>query len=139
MTRPLLVLGTTNRKKGQELAELLSDLPLDVKTLGDFPEAPQVLEDGQTFADNAAKKASELARALKSWVLGEDSGICVDALGGRPGVYSARYAGPAAGDEANNRKLLAELRETPDEKRTASYVCTMAVSDPSGQIRAEAE
>ena len=139
MTRPLLVLGTTNRKKGQELAELLSDLPLDLKTLGDFPEAPQVLEDGQTFADNAAKKASELARALKSWVLGEDSGICVDALGGRPGVYSARYAGPAAGDEANNRKLLAELRETPDENRTASYVCTMAVSDPSGQIRAEAE
>src|SRR3989304_7589829 len=111
MTRPLLVLGTTNRKKGQELAELLSDLPLDLKTLGDFPEAPQVLEDGQTFADNAAKKASELARALKSWVLGEDSGICVDALGGRPGVYTARNVGLSACAQDNNRNLLARLRE----------------------------
>jgi len=63
MTRPLLVLGTTNRKKGQELAELLSDLPLDLKTLGDFPEAPQVLEDAQTFADNAAKSAEQIAAA----------------------------------------------------------------------------
>lgn len=137
MTR--LVLGTTNRKKAQELADLLCGLPIELKTLADFPNPPAVTEDGQTFADNARKKASQLATALNSWVLAEDSGICVDALAGRPGVYSARYAGPAATDDANNRKLLTELGDTPDDQRTAYYVCTLAVADPTGRIRAEAE
>lgn len=133
----LLVLGTHNQKKRGELAELLAPLGIELKTLADFPDAIEVAEVGQTFADNARLKASEQAVHLGHWVLGEDSGLSVDALGGAPGVYSARYAGPGATDEANNRRLLEELGDLPLEKRTAQYVCHLAVADPSGEIRAE--
>src|SRR5438552_695985 len=105
----ILVLGTRNAKKRQEIEEILGDLGLDLRDLGQFPEAPEVIEDGATFEDNAKKKASELARALHHWVLGEDSGLVVPALGGRPGVFSARYAGQQGDDAANNARLLAEL------------------------------
>lgn len=134
-----LVLGTRNRKKAGELRELLAELPLEIKTLADYPNAPEVEEDGETFAENARKKAREQAVALETWVLGEDSGLVVDALEGRPGVYSARYAGPKATDEQNNRKLLEELGNLPLAKRTAHYVCSVAVADATGVIRAEAE
>lgn len=133
------ILGTRNPKKAAELRELLAGLPLEIKTLADFPDAPDVEEDGATFAENASKKAREQARALGAWVLGEDSGLVVDALDGRPGVYSARYAGPDATDGENNRKLLEALGTTPLAKRTAHYVCCAAVADPEGEIRAEAE
>lgn len=136
---PSLVLGTRNRKKKQELADLLAGLRLELKSLDQFPDAPEVIEDGATFADNARKKASELAAALETWVLGEDSGLAVDALDGRPGVFSARYAGAESSDAENNRKLLEELAAVPLPKRTAQYVCYAAVADPSGRIRAEAE
>jgi XTP/dITP diphosphohydrolase len=135
---PTLVLGTANRKKAQELRELLSNVGLELKTLADFPEAPAVEETGDSFAANAALKAAQQARHLQHWVLGEDSGIVVDSLGGRPGIYSARYAGPQATDEANNQRLLEELGDTPLERRTAHYECQMALADPSGKIRAEA-
>ena len=135
----VLVLGTANRKKGLELAELVAPLGLEVRTLADFPEAIQVEETGETFAANAALKAVEQARHLKRWVLADDSGLAVDALGGAPGVYSARYAGPEASDEDNNRRLLAELAGLPPERRTAHYVCHATLADPSGAIRAEAE
>lgn len=134
-----LVLGTRNRKKAGELRELLAELPLEIKTLADYPNAPEVEEDGETFAENARKKAREQAVALETWVLGEDSGLAVDALEGRPGVYSARYAGPEATDEQNNRKLLEELGDLPLAKRTAHYVCCVAVADPTGAIRVETE
>lgn len=136
---PLLILGTRNRKKAEELEALLGGLPLVLKTLADYPAAPEVEEDGTTFADNARKKARELAVALGTWVLGEDSGLVVDALNGRPGVYSARYAGPDATDEANNRKLLDGLQNIPFAKRTAHYVCSVAVADSTGKIRVETE
>jgi XTP/dITP diphosphohydrolase len=138
-TAPVLVLGTRNRKKGLELLDLLRPLGVEVRTLADYPDAIEVVEDGDTFTANAAKKATEQARYLGQWVLGEDSGLCVDALGGAPGVYSARYAGPEAADEANNQRLLRELEGTPLERRTAHYVCHAELSDPHGNIRATAE
>src|SRR5262249_6454898 len=85
------------------------------------------------------KKASELARALNQWVLGEDSGLVVPGLNGRPGVYSARYAGKQGDDAANNTRLLAELAPLPDDRRAAYYVCTAALADPSGEVRAVVE
>jgi XTP/dITP diphosphohydrolase len=138
-TSPVLVLGTANRKKGLELAELVAPLGLQVRTLADFPDAIGVAETGETFAANAALKAVEQAKHLRQWVLADDSGLAVDALGGAPGVYSARYAGPDATDADNNRRLLAELADVPLERRTAHYVCHATLADPSGAIRAEAE
>src|SRR4029078_10067556 len=91
-----LVIGTHNRKKGVELAEMLSPWDVAVVTLADLPDAIEVVEDGDTFAANAALKATQLARHLERWVLADDSGLAVDALGGAPGVYSARFAGPNA-------------------------------------------
>jgi XTP/dITP diphosphohydrolase len=134
-----LVLGTRNSKKRAELVEILADLGVEIRDLTAYPDAPEVEEDGATFEDNARKKASVLAKALGEWVLGEDSGLCVPALGGRPGVYSARYAGTQGDDEANNNKLLGELTPLSDEKRAAYYVCTAALADPSGAIRAVVE
>jgi len=134
-----LVIGSANRKKWAELAELFSPLGVVVKSLADFPHCPRVPETGRSFAENAALKASALARHLAQWVLADDSGLCVDALGGEPGVYSARYSGPHATDAANNRLLLEKLAGVPLEQRTAQFVCAMALSDPAGQIRATAE
>jgi XTP/dITP diphosphohydrolase len=134
-----LVLGTRNRKKCQEIVEILGDLGLELQDLTAWPDAPEVVEDGTTFEHNARKKAVELARALHQWVLGEDSGLVVPALGGQPGVYSARYAGKQGDDEANNDKLLAELASVPAEQRAAYYVCTAALADPGGSVRTVVE
>jgi XTP/dITP diphosphohydrolase len=136
---PVLVVGTRNRKKLGEIVEILGDLPLDVRDLSGWPDAPEVVEDGATFADNARKKATELARHLQQWVLGEDSGLVVPGLNGRPGVYSARYAGKQGDDEANNDRLLAELAPLPEDRRAAYYVCTAALSDPQGEVKAVVE
>jgi len=135
----MLVIGTRNKKKGLELEALLKPFGIPVKTLADFPEVGEVEEHGTTFAANAALKATGYAQATGHWVLADDSGLAVDALGGRPGVYSARYAGPNATDEDNNRRLLKELQGVPLERRTAHYVCHVALADPSGAIRATAE
>ncbi len=136
---PLLVLGTANRHKGRELAGLLAAVGLELRTLADFPAAIDVPEDGETFAANAAKKAIQQARHLGRWVLADNSGLVVDVLGGRPGVLSARYAGPGATSPANNRKVLEELRDVPARERTARFVCHIVVADPAGAIRAESE
>jgi XTP/dITP diphosphohydrolase len=136
---PILVLGTRNVKKRQELAEILADLPIDVRDLTAWPDAPEVIEDGKTFEDNARKKARETAVYLKQWVLAEDSGLVVPALGGRPGVYSARYAGKQGDDAANNTRLLAELAPLPDDTRSAYYVCVAALADPNGEVKAVTE
>lgn len=137
--QPILVLGTHNRKKCAELFDLLAPLRIELRTLADFPDGPEVVEDGETFAANAAKKAIEQARRLGHWTLGEDSGLAVDALDGAPGVYSARFAGPAATDEDNNRLLLERLAKTSLERRTAYYVCHAVVADPQGTLRAQSE
>ena len=133
----LLILGTHNRKKGLELAELLGPKGFRVQTLADYPHALKVEETGSSFAENAALKATQQARHLKAWVLGEDSGLCVDALDGAPGIYSARYSGPEATDEANNQHLLQALGELPLPQRTAHYACHIVVADPEGTVQAE--
>jgi len=136
---PTLILGTHNRKKGRELADLVAALGIEVRTLADYAHALHVLEDGETFSANARKKASEQAAHLGAWVLGEDSGLVVDVLNGAPGVHSARYAGTHASDEANNRRLLAELANTPLARRSAHYVCCAVLSNPLGEPLVESE
>src|SRR5262249_4777210 len=133
----LILLGTRNPKKMEEIVEIIDDLKsegLEFADLNPFPQAPDVVEDGSTFEANARKKASELAVALNQWVLGEDSGLVVPALHGRPGVQSARYSGKHGDDTANNAKLLAELAPLPEDHRAAHYVCALALADPQGQI-----
>jgi XTP/dITP diphosphohydrolase len=130
-----LVIATRNVKKRREIEELLASHGIQVLCVADFPVVPEVIEDGATFAENAAKKASQTARHLGLWTLGEDSGLMVDALGGAPGVYSARYSGEGATDEKNNAKLMYEMSNVPDDQRGARYLCHVALSDPSGTIR----
>jgi XTP/dITP diphosphohydrolase len=132
-----LVIGTHNRKKGAELAELLAPWGFEITTLDDLPDAIEVVEDGDSFAANAILKAAGQAKHLGRWVLAEDSGLVVDAIDGAPGIYSARFAGPDATDDENNVRLLDALGNTPLERRTAHYVCHAAVADPTGTIRAE--
>ena len=134
--KPLLVLATRNHKKGIELAALLAPYGLQLRTLADFPESLEVEETGTTFAENAALKAVLQARQLGHWTLGEDSGLSVDALDGRPGVYSARYAGLQASDQSNNDLLLEELSGMPPQRRSAHYVCHVTLADPRGEVRA---
>jgi XTP/dITP diphosphohydrolase len=138
MSAHRLVIGTTNLKKGLELQELLAPYGFEVQTLREAGKPIlDVVEDGDAFAYNARKKAAEQALYLGAWVMADDSGLAVDALDSRPGVYSARYAGESATDADNNAKLLAELGDLPLVKRTAHYVCHVAVADPRGEIRAE--
>lgn len=133
-----LVLGTHNAKKLAEMRELLSAFSLRVESLSELPDAIEVAETGTTFVENARLKAVEQAQHLGRWVLAEDSGLSVVALNGAPGVYSARYAGEASDDAANNAKLLAELDGVDDARRGAFYTCQLCLSDPRGQVRFEA-
>jgi XTP/dITP diphosphohydrolase len=134
-----IVLGTHNQKKLYELNLLLSPWGYDLKTLTDFPDAIEVEETGSTFAENAGLKAAVQAKNLKQWVIGEDSGLSVDALDGRPGVYSSRYAGENASDQDNNEKLLNELANIPIDKRTAFYTSHISLSDPNGNVVIDCE
>jgi XTP/dITP diphosphohydrolase len=132
-----LVLGSRNKKKLGELADLLALHGLTLKTLADFPDSLEVAETGQTFAENARLKAVQQATHLREWVLGEDSGLSVDALKGEPGVRSARFSDPGATDERNNALLLERLQNIPIESRGAFYTCHAVLSDPAGNVRAE--
>ena len=132
MTRPL-VFATRNKGKLVELRALLPGL--DVRSLDELDRAvPEVVEDADTFAGNASKKAREVARATGCPALADDSGLEVDALGGAPGVWSARYAGEPANDAANNAKLLAALAGVPAERRTARFRAVLALADPAGPL-----
>ncbi|MBI1246778.1 RdgB/HAM1 family non-canonical purine NTP pyrophosphatase [bacterium] len=134
-----MVLGTYNQKKRIELQRLLTPLGIDLKTLQEFPNAIEVVEDGNSFGENAIKKATQQATHLGQWVLAEDSGLCVDALKGAPGIYSARFSGDDATDEKNNDLLLEKLTDIPAEKRGAHYVCHIALSSPLGEVVLESE
>ncbi len=129
-----LVLATRNRHKGVELAALLSDLGITIRTLEEFPEAPEVEEDGETCEANAVKKATAVAKATGLPAIADDTGLEVDALGGRPGAYAARYAGENATYEDNWRKLLQELTGVPREQRTARFVTVAALAFPSNGV-----
>jgi XTP/dITP diphosphohydrolase len=134
----ILVLATRNQGKVREIEKML-DLPrLEIRSLRDFPDLPEIAEDGQTFLENALKKAQGCAQATGRPALAEDSGLEVDFLDGAPGIYSARFSGAGATDEANNRKLLSLLEGVPEEKRTARFVCQMVLYLPEGKwIQAE--
>ncbi|MCF6284520.1 MAG: RdgB/HAM1 family non-canonical purine NTP pyrophosphatase [Candidatus Hydrogenedentes bacterium] len=122
----VLLIGSGNRDKARELAELLHGLPWEVKCLKDLPAVAEPEEDGDTFEANALKKARFYGAHFDVACVADDSGLCVDALDGAPGVYSARYGGEHCSYEDNNRKLLKALAEMPWHERTAHFSCCAA-------------
>lgn len=129
-----LVVATRNKKKLSEIKEILKGIDLEALSLDTYKDAPQVVENGKTFKENAVKKAVKLARWTGKFCLGEDSGLCVDALGGAPGIYSARFSGRDKRDIENNLKLLKLLKGMPLAKRKAHYACAVALADKHGLI-----
>jgi XTP/dITP diphosphohydrolase len=129
----ILVLATRNQGKIREIEKALDIPRLEIRSLQDFPDLPEVVEDGRTFLENAFKKAQACAQATGCPALADDSGLEVDCLNGAPGIYSARFSGAEATDEANNRKLLSLLEGVPEERRTARFVCRIVVYLPEGK------
>ncbi len=129
-----IVIATGNKKKFAEIKEITRGMGIKLLTLDDFPGAPRVLENGKTFWENAAKKALKIAKFTKKLTLGEDSGLCIDALGGAPGIYSARFAGYQKSDARNNLKVLKSLNGLPKSKRKARYVCAVSIADKKGLV-----
>lgn len=127
-----LIVATRNRGKLAEIRKILEGVPCSIYSLDDFSDIPEIQEDGATFEQNAVKKASTIAKITGFPSLADDSGLAVDALGGKPGVFSARYAGDNATDEMNNAKLLEELKGTPSESRGAAFHCVIALCMPDG-------
>lgn len=128
-----LLIASGNRHKVAEIAELLKDTAWQVVSLADFSDIVLPPEDADTFAGNAHIKAAAAAVASGLWTLADDSGLAVDHLNGAPGVHSARYAGEQKDDAANNRKLLAAMQDCPQERRTARFVCALALISPTGE------
>lgn len=128
-----LILATKNVHKVDELKALLAGLDFSVSSLADYPEIPDVAEDGDSFRENALKKARAVHRITGEWTLADDSGLVVDALAGAPGIYSSRFAGREKDYKANNEKLLSEMADVPDGKRQAVFVCVMALVGPGGE------
>ncbi|MBM3246003.1 MAG: RdgB/HAM1 family non-canonical purine NTP pyrophosphatase [Candidatus Omnitrophica bacterium] len=129
-----LLVATKNKKKLAEIKELLKDCHLKITSLADYTKTPRIVENGKTFRDNAIKKAVRAAKFSGKLTLGEDSGLCVDALRGRPGVYSSRFAGRNKSDLRNNLKLLKLLEGFALNKRKAYYVCAAALADKDGLV-----
>ena len=133
-----LLFASRNLGKLRELERLFADLDgVELVGLEAFPDAPEVVEDADTFEGNAVKKARELAARTGLPTLADDSGLEVDALGGAPGVRSARFAGEHGDDEANNARVVRELEEVPRDARTARFRCALAFVDPAGTTHVE--
>lgn len=130
-----LLVATGNAGKLREIKRLLEGAEIDIVGLDEIENAPDVIEDGDTFTANARKKAVEMARFSGLLTLADDSGLVVDALDGKPGVHSARYAGRQGDDQANNAKLLQQMESVPDEQRQAAFCCVMALAQPDGDCR----
>jgi XTP/dITP diphosphohydrolase len=132
-----VVLATRNNHKVAELRRILTDADVQVELLGtdEFPDLPDVPETGSTFAANALLKARDVAQRTGLVAIADDSGLCVDALNGMPGIFSARWAGTHGNDLANLELLLAQLRDVPASKRTAAFHCAAAVATPEGEER----
>ncbi len=128
---PFIVIATKNPGKAHEFKKMFADIGWQIKTLLDFPQIPEVAETGSTFEENARLKAETIALRLDCPVLADDSGLVVDAIGGLPGIYSARFAGERKSDAANNAKLLHELTDIPLEKRSAHFHCTLVLAAPN--------
>ncbi|OIP61962.1 MAG: non-canonical purine NTP pyrophosphatase [Nitrospirae bacterium CG_4_9_14_3_um_filter_53_35] len=131
-----VVIATRNRNKVEEISQMLQGSKFKVISLLDFKDRnlPEIQEDGLTFEENARNKALTIAKMTGRLTLADDSGLMVDALNGRPGVLSARYSGENATPEENNRKLLDEIKDVPTKKRTARFVCVVAIARPSGKV-----
>jgi XTP/dITP diphosphohydrolase len=129
-----IVLATKNEGKVREIEQMMEGTRIEMVSLNHFAALPEIVEDGATYLENALKKARTVSEFLGETVLADDSGLQVDALGGEPGVYSARYAGEGATDEENNAKLLAKLKEVPGEKKTASFYCALVLYQPGGHV-----
>jgi XTP/dITP diphosphohydrolase len=129
-----IVLATRNAAKLAELARILAeaDLPLHLRGVDEFPDVPEVAETGRTFAENALLKAHAVAAATGLPAIADDSGLCVDALNGMPGIFSARWAGKHGDDEANLDLLLGQLTDVPDDQRGAHFACAAALALPDG-------
>jgi XTP/dITP diphosphohydrolase len=127
------MIATRNRGKIREIREALKGLPLRISALSDFPEVPEIEEDGKSFTENALKKARFYSKHFRKLALADDSGLEVDSLKGLPGIYSARYAGEAASSQDNNRKLLREMEGVPISKRGARFKCIIAIVSPDGR------
>ena len=134
-----LYLGTNNRKKIVELVNLLEPRGFELRIPADFSDVFEIDETGATFLENARLKASSQAKHRGLWAIGEDSGLCVPALGGRPGIYSARFSGSEANDQTNNALLLEKMQSIPKENRRAYYVSTIVLCDPAGRIHIETQ
>jgi len=130
-----LVVATRNAGKLKEIRRLLESRGIHVRGLEEFPEVPDVVEDGETFAENAIKKAEAVAQFFSMPCLADDSGLVVDALQGHPGVHSARFSGAEANDQSNNRKLLDEMAAVPESRRQAAFCCVMALCMPGQSPR----
>ncbi len=129
-----IILATKNANKVKEIMALLADMPVTILSLADFPDIPDIEETGTTFEENASLKAIATTDATGLIALADDSGLEVDALEGQPGVYSNRFAGPNASDRDKYRRILDLMKDVPDEKRTARFRATMAISTPDGTI-----
>lgn len=125
-----LILATCNEGKAKEIKNLLSDIPLEILSLNSFNRRPSIIENSSTFAGNAVKKAETVSRFYKQASMADDSGLEVEALGGKPGVLSARYSGENATDEENNAKLLKALEGVPEKERKACFRCAIAIAIP---------
>ncbi|MFJ5717233.1 XTP/dITP diphosphatase [Neobacillus sp. NPDC093127] len=125
-----VIIATKNPGKAREFEHIFASRGIVVRTLLDFPEIPDVEETGSTFEENAILKAEAVSQALNKMVIGDDSGLMVDALEGRPGIYSARYAGEPKNDQNNTDKVLTELKDVPEAERTARFYCALAVAVP---------
>ena len=130
-----LVVATLNRAKGRELVRLLADLPFEITLLADLPRAQLPDETGATYTENALIKARAAVQVTRLSAVGDDSGLEVDALGGEPGLRSARFGGPGLDDVGRTTLLLERLRDVPDERRTARFVCVIALVDETGRER----
>jgi len=129
-----LVVATRNSGKLREIKSILGDLPIEICSLGDFPEIASIEEDGDTFEENAVKKALHVWQQTQLATLADDSGLEVDALGGQPGIRSARFAGPEQDYQKNNLKLLEMLKDVPGPERKARFVCVAVLVTPKGKI-----
>lgn|SRR5690625_992853 len=125
-----IMIASRNKGKIKEFTEFFRPYGIEVTSLVDFETIPDIEETGESFEENAKIKAEQVADIVRMPVLADDSGLTVDALDGAPGIYSARYAGEGSSDDENNEKLLEALRDVPKEKRTARFVCVLAISTP---------
>jgi XTP/dITP diphosphohydrolase len=130
-----IILATGNKHKVEEIRHILQGVPVTIVPMSEYSGVPEIVEDGATLEQNAAKKARTIALYLNKWALADDTGLEVDCLQGAPGVYSARYAGPGCTYADNNKKLLNALKDVPEKQRTARFRCVIALSSPDGKVQ----